>query len=119
MGEVVEVGAVGVCFALKGDIAVGRVPVAVLTPSDAKLDQIEEVERDKQQFALLGRMYALMVDDIAVKPVCISCPECSEQIYTPSAWYQAAFYDFHFSDRIEVSTGLKWRSVQSYRLKWG
>ena len=69
-------------------------PVSVLKALNAPFNQIEYIKRDKQQFALLGSVNLLMIDNIFIDPVCIPGPERSEQINAKPLRYQFTF-DYH------------------------
>lgn len=87
-GEVGEVAAVGVGFALEGDVDVGGVQAAVLEEAEEPLDDVEEIEGDEEEFALLGGVDALVVDDVAVDPRGVAGPHRAEEVEADAAWHQ-------------------------------
>lgn len=93
--QVAEVVPVGVCLALERDAHVGFVPVAEQQEAAEPLYEVDGIERHKQQLALLRRVYALVVYDMAVHPRWVAHPCRAEEVEAIMLGHEAAFYDFH------------------------
>ncbi len=66
--KIIHVVAVGVGFALEGDIAVGLVPISELKEPEYPFEYVEDIERYEKKFFHLGIVDTLMVDDVSVNP---------------------------------------------------
>ena len=95
----------------EGDIVISLLPVAVLDKPYQPLYKVNYIERNKQQFALLRRMNALMIDHILINPARISHPERAEQIHTIPFRYKPAF-DNHKSRAIAPAVGKRIMAVR-------
>lgn len=58
----------GVGLALKGDIHVGPVVIAILYQSEQPFYDIQHIERNEEQLSLLGCVDALMINYVLVYP---------------------------------------------------
>ena len=105
-GEISEVVTMRVSLPLKRNIVVGFFPASVLQQSDTPLYHIEDIEWDKEKLTLLGSMDFFVINDISVKPVDISRPECSEEIQANPLGHELTFYNHrHHSDKCVAEIG--------------
>lgn len=91
--QIVKIIAVGVCLTLERDIIVCLFPVSILNKPARPLDEIEDIKRHKQQFALLGSVNTFVVDDIPVNPARIPRPKRPEQIQAYPFRHQLTLYN--------------------------
>ncbi len=67
-------------FAFKGDVDIGLRLVAGLHQTEKPFQNVEYVEGYVEQFALLGIVDSLVVDDVFVDPAFVACEVDAEEV---------------------------------------
>lgn len=93
-GKVIKIPAIRVSLSLKADIFVSTIPVAVLYQPEQPFQQIQQIERNKQQFTLLSGVDALMVYQVTVNPQFIARPNRAKYIDTKPLRNKRTLYNY-------------------------
>lgn len=56
-------------------------------------DEVGDVEKEEEQFSLLSRVNALVVDHLAIDPRCVARPKRAEKVDAVVLWHDTAADD--------------------------
>lgn len=87
--KIIQITAISVGLALKADIEISLIEIAILKQAHQPLDEIYNIKRHKQQLTLLSIVDTLVIHDISVYPRRVPYPISAKQIHTVSLRHQA------------------------------
>ncbi len=114
--EIAEVSAVSVGFSFKRYVAVGPIPVAELYKPHKPFQNIKDIERYPEQFALLRGMYPFMVHYSCVYPTDVARQYDTEKIHAVSFRHPSASDYALLTFRVSVHRSKLLKDFYIYKL---